>query len=228
MDVNYITQLNGALSRFGGDGRITAVHRSLYLAFFELWNRQRFPEVFAVSGREVMRLAKIRSKTTYHKRVVELNAYGYLDYRPSHDPARGSKIGMAIFCTQPVQKMDLGQPKNDRPLVQKMVSLNKHNIKHINGSKWTRPKNEQVVAEYFKGQKWPAGEGKKFFWYYEAIGWKMGGKYPIEDWQACAKSWMIKADEIKNEQKSKPMQHPGDWGGGKISFKRDKNYGEPL
>ncbi|HEA29571.1 MAG TPA: hypothetical protein ENH91_06195 [Leeuwenhoekiella sp.] len=104
MEVNYITQLNGAFSRFRGDGRITAVHSSLYLAFFELWNSQRFPEFFAVSGSEVMRLAKIRSKTTYHKRMVELNAYGYLDYRPSHDPARGSKIRMSIFVPELTKK----------------------------------------------------------------------------------------------------------------------------
>lgn len=59
--------------------------------------------------------------------------------------------------------MDLGQPENEQPLVQKLASLNKHNIKHINSSKRSSPKNEQVVVEYFKGRKWPVSEGKNSF-----------------------------------------------------------------
>ena len=67
-------------------------------------------------------------------------------------------------------------------------------------------------------------EAKKFYNFYESIGWKLNGKNPITNWQACAQNWIIKADEIKNEQSAKPRSHYRD----NLHTTRNKNYGEPL
>lgn len=58
-----------------------------------------------------MEKAKIKSKTTYHNMVRNLNDWGYLKYYPSYDPMRGSVIRMAIFYAQPRQKLTKTVPE---------------------------------------------------------------------------------------------------------------------
>lgn len=47
------------------------------------------------------------------------------------------------------------------------------------------------VEEFFKASSYPGTEAKKFFNHYKAIGWKIKGITPIEDWQAAAHKWML-------------------------------------
>lgn len=65
---------------------------------------------------------------------------------------------------------------------------------------------------------------KKFYNFYQSIGWKLNGKNPITNWQACAQNWMIKVDEMKNDQNFKPPSHNRD----SLCTSKNKNYGEPL
>ncbi|SHG15552.1 hypothetical protein SAMN05444483_105158 [Salegentibacter echinorum] len=104
--INYIRHLNGIFEQFSKDQRITVVHRSLYLAIFEIWNRKFFQEVFMINRQQVMGLAKIRSRTTYHKHLNELHNFGYLIYFPSHDILKGSKIRMYYFGKELDQEMN--------------------------------------------------------------------------------------------------------------------------
>lgn len=67
-------------------------------------------------------------------------------------------------------------------------------------------------------------EAKKFYNFYESIGWKLNGKNPITNWQACARNWMLKADEIKKNLKSNSPSHNRD----NLHTSKNKNYGEPL
>ncbi|TDN87088.1 hypothetical protein DET49_11442 [Salegentibacter sp. 24] len=60
-EVNYISHLNRVLRKFAEDDKISSSHRSLYLAFFELWNQKRFPKTIILNSKKVMALAKIRS-----------------------------------------------------------------------------------------------------------------------------------------------------------------------
>jgi hypothetical protein len=172
-----------------------------------------------------MTLAKIRSRTTYHKLLRELKIWGYLQYHPSNNPQIGSFVELFRFDTLPDQKMNRNYPISEQVPVQKMVSFNKHKSKHIiNSFKQTCPENEQVVLEYFKSEKRSSLEAKKFFYYYQSIGWKLNDKNPITDWQACARNWMIKADEIKKDPKFRPPSRNWD----NLHTSRYKDYGEPL
>ena len=223
--MNYIRHLNGILRKFSEDENISSSHRSLYLAFFELWNQKHFPETFMVNRNQVMALAKIRSRTTYHKQLRELKMWGYLQYWPSSNPQFGTLVELFRFDTLPDQKMDRTCSVSEQVPVQKMVSFNKHENKHIiNSFKQTCPKNEQVVIDYFKSQKRSALEAKKFYNFYESIDWKLNGKNQITNWQACARNWMIKADEMKNDQRSGSLSQMRD----NLHTGKDKNYGEPL
>lgn len=200
-EVNYISHLNAVLRKFANDSKITSSHRSLYLAFFELWNQKHFPLTIMVNRKQVMDLAKICSRTTYHKFIRELNSWNYLQYHPSTSPKHGSLVDMFRFDTLADQKMDGTCSIVERVPDQKMVSFNKHKNKHIiNSFKQTYPKNEQVVILYFKSEKRSSLEAKKFYNFYESIDWKLNGKHPITNWKACARNWMIRADEMKKTQ----------------------------
>ena len=224
-EVNYILHLNAVLRMFAQDDRITSSHRSLYLAFFELWNQKHFPQTFMVNSKQVMELAKIRSRTTYLKLLQNLKTREYLQYHSSHNSNLGSIIEMFRFDTTVVQKLDKGCSISEQVVVQKLVTINKHNNKHIiNSFKQTCPKNEQVVLAYFKSEKRSSIEAKKFFNFYKSIGWKLNGKNPIIDWKACARNWMLKADEMKNNQRFKEPSQNRDH----LRTSRNKNYGEPL
>lgn len=223
--VNYISQLNGVLRKFSDDEKISPSHRSLYLAFFELWNQKRFPKTIMLNSKQVMALAKIRSRTTYHKLLRELKNWGYLQYHPSTNPQMGSLIELFRFDTLTDQKLNSTYPVFEQVPVQKMASFNKDNSKHIiNSYKQTSPENEQVVLAYFKAEKRSLIEAKKFYNFYESIGWKLNGKNPITNWQACAKNWMLKADEIKKDKNFKPPSQNRDY----LHTSNNKNYGEPL
>lgn len=104
--INYIKHLNAVFKRFSEDSRITPLHRSLYLALFELWNQKFFPKIFMINRSVVMKLSKIRSRTTYHKRLTELNSFGYIAYYPSHDVFKGSEIELFYFGKELDHEMD--------------------------------------------------------------------------------------------------------------------------
>jgi hypothetical protein len=137
----------------------------------------------------------------------------------------GSLVEMFRFDTPPDQKMDRTYPISEQAPVQKLVSFNKHKSKHIiNSFINTCPENEQEVITYFKAKNRSSLEAKKFYNFYESIGWKLNGKNPITNWQACAKNWMLKADEIKKDEKfNTPSQKRNN-----LHTSRNKNYGEPL
>ncbi len=172
-----------------------------------------------------MSLAKIRSRTTYHKLLRDLKMWGYLQHHSSYNPQMGSIIEMFRFDTLPDQKMDNTCSETEQVPVQKMVSFNKHKNKHIiNSFKQTCPKNEQVVIKYFNGKNRSILEAKKFYNFYESIGWKLNGKHPITNWKACARNWMLKAEEMKNDQRDDSPSNIRD----NLDTSKDKNYGEPL
>jgi hypothetical protein len=72
------------------DGRIGPVHISMYLALLHCSGGRS--EWFAVERKEVMRLAKVKGKTTYYKVMGELAGMGYVEYRGARNG--GSRVRM--------------------------------------------------------------------------------------------------------------------------------------
>jgi hypothetical protein len=105
--MNYIKLLNAAFEKFFFDDRLNPTHISLYMALFQEWNSSRFADEFFVNRRELMRVAKIGSKSTYHRCVTDLHSWNYLTYFPSNNPYKGSKIKMTIIKT--TDDTDTGQ-----------------------------------------------------------------------------------------------------------------------
>jgi hypothetical protein len=201
------------------------------MALFQLWNHHRFRESFHVNREDVMKISKIGSKSTYHRCVKDLNNYNYLIYEPSHNPFKGSKINMLIFGTSSGQVVDLGVPNQG----QAVVRSNKHKQINQNIHKLPQPKNLMEALDFFKKEKWPTLEAEKFYNHYQSIGWKIGGKIKIENWHACAKNWMLKAAELKQEKQLSQNKDNSSYPllgelkeAGNLHTTRNKNYNEPL
>ncbi|UPT69929.1 MAG: hypothetical protein M0D53_12415 [Flavobacterium sp. JAD_PAG50586_2] len=64
-------------------------------------------------------------------------------------------------------------------------------------------------------------EANKFYNYFKSIGWLVGGKTPMADWQAAANNWMLNAKKFNmksNQLEAQPNLHTS----------TNKNYAEPL
>lgn len=152
--VNYITQLNSVLEMFNNDNRVKQGHITLYLAFFHLWNRKFFKETLTINRELIMERAKIKSKTTYHNHLRDLDTWGYLKYYPSYHPSRGSKIKMTRACTisgttsgtEEVQILANFVPEPS----QNLVSSYKHKIEENLNKQPNIIFNKSVVISFFK------------------------------------------------------------------------------
>lgn len=131
-EVNYITHLNTVFEKFLDDNRLNPTHVSLYMALFQVWNSTRFPEEFFVIRDEIMQQSKIGSKSTYHRCLKELDKYGYIEYQPSHNPYRGSKIKLTKNWTTSGQVLYQHSPKIGTSSGQALVPKYKHNKTVLN------------------------------------------------------------------------------------------------
>lgn len=96
----------------------------------------------------------------------------------------------------------------------------------VTSSAVEKPKFEDV-KKYFAEQTFPELEAQKFFNYFSSIGWLVGGKTPMTDWQAAAQNWMLNAENFN----SKSIRHSDPSDGKKLNHlttTTDKNYAEPL
>ena len=76
------------------------------------------------------------------------------------------------------------------------------------------------VKTYFLEQNFPELEAQKFFNYFSSIGWLVGGKTPMVDWQAAAQNWILNAPKfITIAEPNRPKQ---------LNTTTEKDYSEPL
>lgn len=125
-EINYIKHLNAVFVQFSKDGRLNPTHISLYVALFQLWNMYHFPETFYINRQEVMVLAKLGSKSTYHRSIKDLSHWSYLLYSPSKNKFKGSQIMMFQFGTSSGQEVDPIGTKSGTRSGQEVVSKRKH------------------------------------------------------------------------------------------------------
>ena len=70
-----------------------------------------------------------------------------------------------------------------------------------------RPSREEWI-EYAKTIKWASADAETAFDYYEANGWKVGGKAEVADWKACARNCARRSDsnDIRPKIQPKPAK----------------------
>jgi len=128
------------------------------------------------------------------------------------------------------------QSKNDIVL---KVSKNRVKMIELNGEK-ILPEKKKVksnvrvlvtppeivsVRNYFREQNSSEIEADKFYNYFQSNGWKVGGKAPMQDWQASARNWMMNALTFAKQIKPIATAPPSP---GQLNTTSSKNYSEPL
>jgi len=81
----------------------------------------------------------------------------------------------------------------------------------------------EEIKTYFQQNNFPELEAQKFFNYFSSVGWLVGGKIPMIDWQAAAQNWIINSVNFKDNTTNSPSIRPQH-----LNTKTDKNYAEPL
>lgn len=74
------------------DSRLGPIHIAVYTAIFEIWIKKGCVTPVTLFSSEVLPVAKLSTRMTYHRILKELGDYGYLLYTPSFNKYRGSKI----------------------------------------------------------------------------------------------------------------------------------------
>ena len=250
--MNYIRQLNAVFEKFYFDERLNPTHISLYIALFHEWNSSRFADEFFVNRRDLMRMSKIGSKSTYHRCVTNLDSWGYLLYFPSNNPFKGSKIKMFIIDPDEEQdghyydpKLELlaehyrprSGPVKDQHHPNNGQALN-HNrpiggqalVSTINNNKQIKPQKQpnslEAVLNFFKNKSFNQHHGKEFFEYYQDRGWETGDGMAVRDWHALANYWMDKV-ELMNKKKQ-ANENDASQIQDNLRITKNKNYGQPL
>jgi hypothetical protein len=142
--------------------------------------------------------------------------------RISFDTGGGIKTDTATSI-----KTDTGTGiKTDTPPVSKLILFNKQFKRNKRESKQERPTVDKSVSlfkvlEYFTSAGLPFNEGRKFFFHYEAVGWKMG-EMPIVNWQSAAHKW------VENIESFKKSYDNGNTTTGSIDLNQNKRYDVPL
>ena len=239
--MNYIKLLNAAFEKFYFDDRLNPTHITLYMALFQEWNSSRFADEFYVNRRDLMRAAKIGSKSTYHRCVTDLDSWLYLCYFPSNNPYKGSKIKMSIIGTsdEPVsgqynpileQLAEQYHPTREpvvyqhRPTSGQALVSTINNTKQVNNIK--QPKGWQAVIDFFIEKGFNADEGKKFFEHYETRNWQTSDGNEIRDWRALGKNWMDRTELFDEE--NKPNKKQASQIKDNLRTTKNKDYGQPL
>ncbi|KKN82531.1 hypothetical protein LCGC14_0308270 [marine sediment metagenome] len=239
--MNYIKLLNSAFEKFYFDDRLNPTHISLYMALFQEWNSSRFADEFYVNRRDLMRCAKIGSKSTYHRCVTDLDSWLYLCYFPSNNPYKGSKIKMSIIGTSDEPDMGRYNPTLEQlaeqyhPISEPVVGQHRpvsgqalvstiNNIKQVNNIK--QPKGWQTVIDFFIEKGFDADEGKKFYTHYQERDWKTSDGKPTRDWRSLATNWMDRTELFDEE--NKPNKKQASQIKDNLRTTKNKDYGQPL
>ena len=128
-------------------------------------------------------------------------------------------------------KKESTKSKNDIVL---KVSKNKAKVIEVNGETIPPQSNAKkriskaifsppdvgAVQTFFQEEKSSEIEANKFFNYFQSNGWKVGGKTPMQDWQAAARNWMLNAPTFAKTP-NPPVP-------GQLNTSDTKNYAEPL
>lgn len=79
---------------------------------------------------------------------------------------------------------------------------------------------EAEVLNYFLEENHPELEARKFFNFFQSIGWLVGGKTPMADWKAAAQNWILNIP--KYQPPPKQDRHLA------LNTSTEKDYAEPL
>ena len=85
------------------------------------------------------------------------------------------------------------------------------------------PPTIEAVKTYFQESNFPEIEAQKVFNYFSSIGWLIGGKIPMHNWQAAAQNWILNSINFNQNTDTSTTNRPK-----QLNTTTDKDYAEPL
>jgi hypothetical protein len=209
--MNYIKHLNSFWKKANGNPMLKSSHLSLYMALFHQWNTLGFKPTFTIHREQIMKAAGIGSKDTYYKCIKELDRTGYLTYH--YSPASGTLSSVTIV---PLTDDGPGQAKSgsDLPATAGPLSDGECTKSNPGGAPNTVPIHQsinaslnsvpsiQTVVDFFCELGHSAELGKRFWYHYDAIGWRIGNT-PIRSWRSLATRWCYNQPKNNSNDVSK-------------------------
>lgn len=140
--------------------------------------------------------------------------------KQTHDNTRKQEVIPSINSLNNTNKLNcVNDPsptlKNNNLIISKNDDENKR-------KKVAQKKEKPTPAEiknYFTSKLSSEFESEKFYNHYESNGWLVGGKTPMQNWQASANNWMINENKFDKTDGLKANH---------LSSTTKKNYNEPL
>jgi len=217
--MNYITHLNGMLEKFSQDTRLNPKHVSLYMALFRRWNGERFPEWFSISRKEIMKDARMGSKSNYHRCLQNLHQWGYVLYKPSHSVS-GSRIKIIQVEGVPLG----GQPGKASSSVLGHRCPNTEQVslynKHINFKKVFEEKKEAFKNAFKKENRASKSIISFFRWLVDTYSEKELVK---TNWESLIPIWK-KEQQLIAKKNQRAESHFED----NLKTQKFKRYDQPL
>jgi len=90
--MDLFTPLTGFFAAIQKDARISITHIGIYAAILQYWQQMGCPRPLQFYSHELMEVAKISSKTTYHQYIRDLHEFGYIRYEPLFKSRVRSKV----------------------------------------------------------------------------------------------------------------------------------------
>jgi hypothetical protein len=78
------------------DDRINRTQLSLFIALLICWLEQNCVEQFKITRKLLMKQSKIPAISTYHRCLKKLISFGYIEYEPTFDHYKGSKVKIIL------------------------------------------------------------------------------------------------------------------------------------
>ena len=292
--MSYTKQLTQFFFRAAHDDLMSSTKVALFIALLYKWSQTRFQGSLQVNRDEIMLLAKISSRATYHRSMTFLHKHNYIFYTPSFNPHRGSIVDFFTDFTKlnnnskttknvvvqnlsstiknipvqnlsstikfkPVQNLSTSIPDEPNKLYSKLYSkkeitnIIKNNISRANNqkSKDDLKKNGQVITSekeknfvkkekdiatvmppvlmdvenFFTSNNSTILEAQKYFNYYTANGWLIGGRSAMKNWKAAARNWIVNSAQYTHRNAKQAASNDR---AKHLNSNNDKDYSEPL
>jgi len=92
--IPFLMPLRNFLEGIKDDQRIRTTHSAVFLTLYGLWLENNGENPIPICKKEVMEKAKIISPMTWHRTIIELNEYGYVDYQPTFNRTSISTVSL--------------------------------------------------------------------------------------------------------------------------------------
>ena len=116
---------------------------------------------------------------------------------------------MTHRCTIDAPSMNHLCTKDEPSIVYNNSNSNSNNNSKNNNKK-EREGLRPTLAEWIAFAKeigWRQADAESAFDYYQSNGWKVGGKAPVKDWQACARNCQRRSNQQPTKG-NQPMKKP--------------------